>query len=128
MSDTSSTIKRSVGLVKTCSSYKNKTLVHNTILPRPIVIMLKCKSNQSFDTFSLIRCFSDILIRMSESYTQMMLLISDENVNISDSFIWNDLKIWSECQIFWHSDHMVRMWEKDLIRLIEKNYWYYSLH
>ena len=81
MSDTSSTIKRSVGLVKTCSSYKNKTLVHNTILPRPIVIMLKCKSNQSFDTFSLIRCFSDILIRMSESYTQMMLLISDENVN-----------------------------------------------
>ena len=87
MSDTSSTIKRSVGLVKTCSSYKNKTLVHNTILPRPIVIMLKSKSNQSFETFSLIRCFPDILIRMSESYTQMMLLISDENVNISDSFI-----------------------------------------
>ena len=68
MSDTSSTIKRSVGLVKTCSSYKDKTLVHNTILPRPIVIMLKSKSNQSFETFSLIRCFSDILIRMSEYY------------------------------------------------------------
>ena len=39
------------------------------------------------------------LTKLSE-ISQMALLNSDKNVRISDIFVWNDLKIWLECQNF----------------------------